>query len=267
MAPPRCIGLLATIAQRPALDARQRGDHAAREARPQLEHGVGGRRCRRSPRARRRRAGGSPGRRRAAQLASGSFHAASRPWKYDSACLARRTASASSAAATSMTPFSTCIANGPTSSAATTPRPPPSIIAGPPMPMLASGVAMMMSQQPSSAALPAKQLPDAMPMRGTTPDSRAHSANAMVSSPATIAWSVSPGRPPPPSVKNTVGRRSRSITSKSRSFLRWPITPCVPGQHGVVVREHRAARASAVQQRGVDVGDAGDQPVRRACAR
>ena len=88
------------------------------------------------------------------------------------------------------------------------------------MPMLASGVAMMMSQQPSSAALPAKQLPDAMPMRGTSPDRRAHNANAMVSSPATIGWSVSPGRPPPPSVKNTVGRRSLSMTSKSRSFLR-----------------------------------------------
>ena len=117
---------------------------------------------------------------------------------------------------------------GPTWSASTTPSPPPSIIAGPPMPMLASGVAMIRSEHPRSAALPAKQRPEAIPIRGTTPESRAQSANAMTSRPATIAWSVSPGLPPPPSAKSTTGRRRRSITSKSRSFLRCPITPCVP---------------------------------------
>ena len=41
-------------------------------------------------------------------------------------------------------------------------------------------------------------------------------------------WSVSPGRPPPPSAKKTVGSRMRSISSNSRSFLRWPSAPCVP---------------------------------------
>ena len=37
-----------------------------------------------------------------------------------------------------------------------------------------------------------------------------------------------PGRPPPPSAKKTVGSRMRSISSNSRSFLRWPSAPCVP---------------------------------------
>ncbi|MNR62286.1 hypothetical protein D3C85_1842730 [compost metagenome] len=58
-----------------------------------------------------------------------------------------------------------------------TPSPPPSIIAGPAMPMLASRVATITSQQPSSAALPAKQRPAAMPMTGTSPLRLANAAN------------------------------------------------------------------------------------------
>ncbi|SLJ82480.1 Uncharacterised protein [Mycobacteroides abscessus subsp. abscessus] len=57
------------------------------------------------------------------------------------------------------------------SSGRNTPSPPPSIIAGPPMPMLASGVAITTSHMPSSAALPAKQRPETMPINGTRPDS------------------------------------------------------------------------------------------------
>jgi hypothetical protein len=46
-------------------------------------------------------------------------------------------------------------------------------MAGPPMPMLLWRVAMITSLQPSSAALPAKQRPAAMPTTGTWPDSAA----------------------------------------------------------------------------------------------
>ena len=57
---------------------------------------------------------------------------------------------------------------------------------------------------------------------------RRSSRNARQSSPLTPMPSVSPGRPPPPSVKNTIGRRSRSASSNRRSFLRWFCMPCVP---------------------------------------
>lgn len=48
-----------------------------------------------------------------------------------------------------------------------------STMAGPPMPMLLARVAMITSLQPSSAALPAKQRPAAMPITGTCLDSAA----------------------------------------------------------------------------------------------
>ena len=97
--------------------------------------------------------------------------------------MATRTASASSATATSTTPFGTCTAIGPTSSGAKTPRPPPSIIAGPPMPMFEFSVAMITSQQPSSAALPAKQRPELMPTSGTRPEQAREQVKAVQSRP------------------------------------------------------------------------------------
>ena len=51
---------------------------------------------------------------------------------------------------------------------------------------------------------------------------------AGVSNDDTVGWSTSPGRPPPPSAKNTVGNFRRSITSNNRSFLRCPSVPWVP---------------------------------------
>ncbi|SKU02083.1 Uncharacterised protein [Mycobacteroides abscessus subsp. abscessus] len=39
---------------------------------------------------------------------------------------------------------------------------------------------------------------------------------------------MSPGRPPPPSAKNTVGSFMRSMRSKSLSFLWCPSAPWVP---------------------------------------
>ena len=77
-------------------------------------------------------------------------------------------------------------------------------------------------------ALPAKQRPLTIAMRGTRPESRAHIAKARVSSHDTPGKSVSPGRPPPPSAKKKTGSRIRSMSSNSRSFLRCPIMPWVP---------------------------------------
>ena len=79
-------------------------------------------------------------------------------------------------------------------------------------------------------ALPAKQRPATIAIRGTTPERRAQRAKARVSSAETTAWSVSPGRPPPPSAKNTVGSFMRSISSNRRSFFLWPIVPWVPAR-------------------------------------
>ncbi len=128
----------------------------------------------------------------------------------------------------STTPLGTWTSIGPIASGGNTPSPPPSTIAGPPMPMLEPTVAITTSQQPRIAALPAKQRPEVIPTRGTSPLSCANSWKARQSSPATPVPSVSPGRPPPPSVKKTTGRRWRSATSNSRSFLRWFWSPCVP---------------------------------------
>ena len=89
-------------------------------------------------------------------------------------------------------------------------------------------MATIRSEQPASTALPAKQRPWTIAIRGTSPESRAQSAKARVSSAETTGWSVSPGRPPPPSAKRIAGSRIRSISSKRRSFLRWPSTPWVP---------------------------------------
>ena len=98
------------------------------------------------------------------------------------------------------------------------------------MPMFESSVAMTTSQHPRIAALPAKQYPALTPTSGTSPDSSAKYRNAIVSRPDAPMPSVSPGRPPPPSVKNTIGRRSRLDSSKRRSFLRWFCMPCVPAR-------------------------------------
>ena len=101
-------------------------------------------------------------------------------------------------------------------------------MAGPPMPSELPSVATMRSAQPAITALPAKQRPWTTAIRGASPERPAHSANARTSSAETTGTSVSPGRPPPPSAKKTVGSRSRSMSSNSRSFLRCPRAPCVP---------------------------------------
>ena len=87
---------------------------------------------------------------------------------------------------------------------------------------------MMTSQVPASAALPAKQRPDTIDTSGTCPLSAPSVRNVGTSRPATLATSVSPGRPPPPSANNTTGSFLRAANSKTRSVLAWLRMPCVP---------------------------------------
>ena len=54
------------------------------------------------------------------------------------------------------------------------------------MPIEVSAVATIRSEQPAITALPAKQRPLTTAMRGTTPDSAAHSLKARVSSDDTV---------------------------------------------------------------------------------
>ena len=154
--------------------------------------------------------------------------AGAEPLSSDSTRLAVATAAASSSTTTSSTPLAACTSTGPISSGAYRPSPPPSTIAGPPMPTVAVRVATTTSHSPSSAALPAKHRPPTIPTRGTTPARPAHSPKLVVCSPVTTGWSVSPGRPPPPSANSTVGTRSRRTTSRNRSVFRCPTVPCVP---------------------------------------
>ena len=101
--------------------------------------------------------------------------------------MATATASASSATATSTTPFGACTESGPIASGSNSPSPPPATIAGPPMPSAVLSVATIRSEAPARTALPAKQRPLTIAIRGTTPDSRAQSAKARVSSAETTA--------------------------------------------------------------------------------
>ena len=67
---------------------------------------------------------------------------------------------------------------GPICSGAKSPSPPPATIAGPPIPSAMLSVATIRSALPASAALPAKQRPATIAIRGASPESRAQSANA-----------------------------------------------------------------------------------------
>ena len=101
---------------------------------------------------------------------------------------------------------------------------------------------MITSQQPSSAALPAKQRPEVMPTSGTRPLSRPNRWNARQSRPDTPVASVSPGRPPPPSAKNTTGSRIALGQLEQPVLLAVVLRALGAGEHRVVVRRHDASR-------------------------
>ena len=263
IAPPRWLRVVGDHAERPALDPDERGDHAGAEARAQLQHGVGvGQRVDRR-RARRRRAAGSPAPACRSSAWSAQVHSCDAslevatgtawpprppPPRRPRARRPRRWRLLHARPARSP-PGRTRPARRPRSS--------------PVRPCRCSrpSVAMMTSQQPSSAALPAKHRPDTMPTSGTRPDSRPKVWNVGTSRPDTVAESVSPGRPPPPSANSTTGSRCRSASSSMRSVLRWLLHALRAGQHRVVVGQ--TTQPAVAPTRRVDGGQPGDHPVGR----
>ena len=114
----------------------------------------------------------------------------------------------------------------------------------------------MTSQHPRSAAFPAKQNPDAIPIEGTSPLRRAKRANAIVSRPETVITSVSPGRPPPPSANRTTGQSEPFDDVEQPVLLAVVDRTLRAGQHHVVVGEDRARDA-------VHAPDATDEAIGR----
>ena len=225
-------------AERPPLDAGERGDHAGAEPAAQLEHRIGVGTARRSRRARRRRAGGSRGRACAAPRWSAHAHSVEpRPGSRTGTAWRRATASASSATRDVDHAVGHLHVDRADSSGANTPRPPPSIIAGPPMPMFEPSVAMITSQQPSSAALPAKQRPDTMPTSGTSPLSSANRANAMQSRPDT------PGRRCRPGARRRLRRTTRPAAAAARPAR--TAGPSCGGSAGPGCRRARCSRTTS----------------------
>ena len=96
---------------------------------------------------------------------------------------------------------------------------------------------MITSQQPSSAALPAKQRPEAIPTRGTSPLSRANSRNVGTTRWKSSELSVSPGRPPPPSANSTTGSRAALGELDHPVGLAVVADALRAGEDGVVVGE------------------------------
>ena len=257
-------------ADRPAFDARERGEDADAEAGAQLEQRAGVGDAVASPRACRRRAArfsGSTSRSAcgsaasqvgepALEVARGS---ASRP----------RTASASSSTSTSITPLRDCTSLGPISSGrerrrARRLRPSP----GRPCRCCCPRVAMITSQQPSSAALPAKQRPATMPTTGTWPLSRAKLAKVVTCRPATTGH-VGVARPAAAAFGEqhhrqlllaarcrAGGRSSGGCACPACRRARWRRRP-----------SRRSATRSAPNSVAVDAADAGDHAVGRRVAR
>ena len=72
--------------------------------------------------------------------------------------------------------------------------------------------------------------------------------NAQQSRPLTPIPSVSPGRPPPPSVKNTTGSRIDSASVEQPILLAMVLLALRAGQHGVVVGHCDDLRRVAFEQ-------------------
>ena len=132
--------------------------------------------------------------------------------------------------------------------------------------MLASGVAMIRSEQPSSAALPAKHRPDAIPMRGTTPESRAQRANCHHVETGDHGV-IGVARPAAATLGEEHDRQAESLHHLEKAVL-LPVSyhSLSSSEDGVVVREHGAAGALVTDQRAIHTRSPGDQPVGRCAA-
>ncbi len=159
----------------PALDARQRGDDAGAEAGAQLEQRAGvGQRRRMAARTSYDAQRGSRAPRGAARAGRRTASRSTGPWKYDRYCLAAATAAASSSTRMSITPLCDVRCSARSARARSCRGRRPRSSRGRSCRCCCPSVAMITSAQPSSAALPAKQRPCAMPTTGTLPESAAN---------------------------------------------------------------------------------------------
>ena len=216
-----------------------------REPRAQLEHRVGVGETRDRPRGCRRSGSVVPGRPRRSRLWSATRPSGPARSEVGQELLGHGDRlRLRPTTATSTTPLATCTSSGPISSGATIPSPPPSIIAGPPMPMFEPSVAITTSQHPRMAALPAKHRPLVIPDPRCDTAQRPQRWNAMTSRPETPGASVSPGRPPPPSAKNTVGQPLPFDHLEQPVLLAMVLHALRAGENHVVVGQHggRAVR-------------------------
>ena len=131
------------------------------------------------------------------------------------------------------------------------------------MPMLASGVAMMTWQHPSSAALPAKQRPDTMPTRGTTPAQPAEQREGLGVEPRHDRH-VRVARAPAPALGEEHHREPQPLHELEEAVLLAVVHLALgAGQDRIVVRQHGAARPFLVEEVTVDPPDAGHEAVGR----
>ncbi len=254
-------------AHRPALDAGQGRDHARRRSRGGARAPSRCRPGRRSPCARRRRGGGSRGWRGAAGAGRRTPTRSTGPWKYDRYCLAAATASASSATAMSTTPLGTWYGHradllGPVD--AETAALDHGRAAHADVRVLGGDDHVAAAEQRGVAG---EAAPGGDAHQRHEAAQPAEEVKAMQSRPATPIASVSPGRPPPPSVKNTTGSRQALGQLEQPVLLAVVLLALGAGQHGVVVRHDDAAGVDVVEQVAVHRADAGDQAVGRGAAR
>ena len=145
---------------------------------------------------------------------------------------------------------------GPMSSGRNVPRPPPSIIAGPPIPMLLSAVAITVSQQPSRAALPAKHRPAAMPDRGHQPGEPGEVLEGAGVEPGDHRH-VRVAGPAPAALGEEHHRQPEPLDQLEDAVLLGVVALALgPGEHRVVVGDHRAPGPVLGHQVAVDPPDA-----------
>ncbi len=132
------------------------------------------------------------------------------------------------------------------------------------MPIDASGVAMITSQHPSSAALPAKHHPEAMPTIGTSPAEFSEQGERRGVQPGDDCVVSVAGSSTTPFCKQH-DRQPESLDQFEDSVL-FPVTLLAlgPRQHRVVIGEHSARRTSIIEGLTVDPADPGHESVGRS---
>ncbi len=124
-------------------------------------------------------------------------------------------------------------------------------------------MATIRSEQPAMTALPAKQRPLTIAMRGTRPDSCAHSLNARASSAETDGI-VGVARPSAAAFGEEHGRQPHPLDQFEEAVLLAVAEGALgAGEHRVVVGQHGAGAALVAEEVAVDARGARHQPVGR----